>query len=61
MSTYTFCACYGCFDVTVSADEQHLELCVPCEEAGCERFVEDGLRNECQRVDLDGGEMDETD
>ena len=42
MSGYTSCACGTCFDV-VSDDMSKPDLCLPCEEAGCEH---DG---ECQR------------
>lgn len=34
-SGYTDCACRDCFDVAVSDDMAHPDLCNLCEEAGC--------------------------
>lgn len=34
-SGYTDCACGECFDITVSRDMRHPELCSLCAEAGC--------------------------
>lgn len=49
MSTYTFCGCYGCFDMTVSNDGRYPELCESCQEAGCENYVEGSNQQDCMR------------
>jgi hypothetical protein len=35
-SGYTDCACRDCFDVTVSDDMDHPDLCNACADAGCD-------------------------
>ena len=49
-SGYSNCACRDCFDVAVSDDVIHPDLCGDCEEAGCD--AEGG--EECQRDDAYG-------
>jgi hypothetical protein len=49
-SGYTPCACRDCFDVAISSDVRHPELCAPCADAGCDA---DGTE-ECQRDDAYG-------
>lgn len=44
MSGYTDCGCRDCFDIAVSNDMNHPDLCNDCKGAGCE--IDDG---ECQR------------
>jgi hypothetical protein len=51
MSGYTDCACRDCFDVAVSDDMDHPDLCGDCEGAGCSA---DGDA-ECQRDPVDEG------
>ena len=46
-SGYTFCACAGCFDETVSSDVNEPELCELCAEAGCSADGDD----DCHRDD----------
>jgi hypothetical protein len=41
-SGYTDCACPDCFEIAVSDDMDHPDMCNACEEAGC-----DG-ESECQ-------------
>jgi len=63
-SGYTFCACRDCMDVTVSSDTSKPDLCLPCQEAGCEAYAPDSAdynalpahMRECQRDDAYGEE-----
>lgn len=50
MSGYTNCACRDCFDITISDDMTKPELCLDCEEAGCDCDGE----SECCRDDVYG-------
>lgn len=45
-SGYTQCACRDCFDLSISDDVNHPELCLLCKDAGC--TPNDG---ECERDD----------
>ena len=54
-SGYTDCACRDCFDVAVSDDMDHPDLCLCCEEAGCDADGE----GECCRDDAYGGEEEQ--
>ena len=49
-SGYTACACRDCFDVAISDDMAHPELCGDCEDAGCDADGE----SECERDDAYG-------
>ncbi len=49
-SGYTDCACRDCFDIAVSDDTDHPELCEFCEEAGCSAAGDE----ECKRSDAYG-------
>lgn len=35
-SGYTECRCRDCFEIAISDDENNPDLCLDCEEAGCE-------------------------
>lgn len=36
-SGYTACPCSTCFEIAISDDMKHPDLCHECEEAGCAR------------------------
>jgi hypothetical protein len=54
MSSYVSCACRDCFETAIATDEDSIELCWECSEAGCDS---DGDA-ECCRDDAYGNPFD---
>jgi len=50
-SGYTDCACRDCFEIAISDDMAHPDLCNECEEAGCDPEGE----SECEAPGAYGG------
>ena len=51
-SGYTDCACRDCFDIAVSSDMAHPDLCGMCADAGCDATG----KSDCARDDAYGVE-----